>query len=96
MYHRFKWTQVSNRRNWISREYEPLQPYFILELARAAGSETFVDVGANIGLYSVVMSQLVNEVIAYEAIEALVKEIKDELIAHCKGSMSATIEPVNE
>ncbi len=76
MYHRFKWTQVSNRRNWISREYEPLQPYFILELARAAGSETFVDVGANIGLYSVVMSQLVNEVIAYEANEALVKEIK--------------------
>lgn len=75
MYHHFKWTPVSNRRNWISREYEPLQPYFLLELARATKTETFVDVGANVGLYSVMMSQLSKRIIAYEANGALAKEI---------------------
>ena len=77
MYHRFKWTQVSRRRNWISREYEPLQPYYLQELARAVYATTFVDVGANIGLYSVFMSQTVSEVIAYEANDALATEVTD-------------------
>jgi FkbM family methyltransferase len=76
MYHRFKWTKVSRRRNWISLEYEPLQPYFLLLLSRTVGAGCFVDVGANIGLYSVLMSQSVGRVIAYEANDALAKEIE--------------------
>ncbi len=77
MYHRFKWTKVSRRRNWISREYEPLQPYYLMALSKAVGADTFADVGANIGLYSVFMSQTVNHVIAYEANDALAHEIDE-------------------
>ncbi|MEM6934032.1 MAG: FkbM family methyltransferase [Pseudomonadota bacterium] len=74
MYHRFTWTRVSHRRNWISREYEPLQPYYLLQLSILAKARTFVDVGANVGLYSVIMSQAVDRVHAYEANGALVRE----------------------
>lgn len=76
MYHRFKWTKVSHRRNWISREYEPLQPYFLMALSNSVGATTFADVGANIGLYSVFMSQTVEQVIAFEANDALATEVK--------------------
>ncbi|MEM8658767.1 MAG: FkbM family methyltransferase [Pseudomonadota bacterium] len=76
MYHRFKWTKVSHRRNWISREYEPLQPNYLLELAKAVGARVFVDVGANVGVYSVFMGQAVDRVMAYEANAALADEIE--------------------
>jgi FkbM family methyltransferase len=69
MYHRFRWTAPSRRRNGISAEYEPLQPYFLLALIEAAACKTFVDVGANIGAYSVLMSQApsIEKIIAFEA-----------------------------
>ncbi len=67
MYHRFKWTRASHRRNGISQEYEPVQPYFLLALIKATNCKTFVDVGANIGAYSVLMSEAVDNVIAFEA-----------------------------
>lgn len=77
MFHRFNWTKVSHRRNWISQEYEPLQPYYLLQLANASQAKAFVDVGANIGMYSVLMSQTVDRIVAYEANTALAKEIED-------------------
>ena len=74
MHHRFRWTGVSHRRNWISREYEPLQPYLLSAFCTAAGARCVVDVGANIGLYSVLLSPLVPRVIAYEASPAAAEE----------------------
>lgn len=58
MYQNFKWTKISEHRINTLRDYEPLQPYVLLELARALGIDTFVDVGANIGVYSIFMSSL--------------------------------------
>lgn len=79
MYHRFNWTKVSRRRNWISQEYEPIQPFYLLELCNAVKAKTFVDVGANIGVYSVIMSQSASRVLAYEANDALANEVMENL-----------------
>jgi FkbM family methyltransferase len=79
MYHRFKWTGVSHRRNGLTLEYEPVQPYFLAALVRAVQAKTFVDVGANIGAYSVLMSPFVATVIAYEANQAPAHELARNL-----------------
>jgi precorrin-6B methylase 2 len=45
------------------------QPYVLLALAEQAGCELFVDVGANIGAYSLFASLIptVSRIVAYEA-----------------------------
>lgn len=88
MYHRFKWTPVSRRRNWISQEYEPLQPYYLLQLSQTISAKTFVDVGANIGMYSIIMSQSTEHIRSYEANHALVVEIRKNFsLNDIKGSI---------
>lgn len=69
MYNQFNWTEIAKRRNVLTRVYEPIQPFLILEMARAAQSNVFIDIGANIGLYSVFLSSLdsISRVIAFEA-----------------------------
>jgi FkbM family methyltransferase len=78
MYHRFKWTSVSHRRNGLTAEYEPLQPYFLLALIERAGCRTFVDVGSNIGSYAVLMSQApsIERIVAFEANPVAADEIR--------------------
>jgi FkbM family methyltransferase len=78
MYHRFSWTSVSHRRNGISAEYEPLQPYFLLALIEQAECRTFADVGANIGAYSVLASQAasIEHLVAFEANPAAAGEVR--------------------
>jgi FkbM family methyltransferase len=58
MYERYKWTSASQRRNQILRQYEPIQPFVLMELAKQTRAEMFVDIGANIGAYTVFMSSL--------------------------------------
>lgn len=69
MYQRFKWTSVSRRRNVLTAEYEPVQPYFLVALAERASCRTFVDVGSSIGTYSIFASHIraVSRIVAYEA-----------------------------
>jgi FkbM family methyltransferase len=69
MYDRFRWTRASVRRNRLTAEYEPLQPFFFAALCDRAGCRTFVDVGANVGVYSLFATLMptVGEVIAFEA-----------------------------
>lgn len=82
MYHRFKWTSASHRRNGISQEYEPLQPYFLLALIKETKCKTFVDVGANVGAYSVLMSLAVSKVVAFEANPDAARELERNLEAN--------------
>ena len=91
MYHKFHWTKVAQRRNWILKEYEPIQPFYLLELATAVGAKCFLDVGANIGFYSVIMSQQVSLVLTYEANSMLLNEIKKNFDLN---SVSSVIRPV--
>lgn len=78
MYDHFRWTNVSVRRNSVTLEYEPLQPFFLLALAERAACGTFVDVGANIGVYSLFASLVssVERIIAVEANPKTVEELK--------------------
>jgi FkbM family methyltransferase len=68
MYQSYRWTPIAADRLSILKKYEPIQPYILLELARTVGTDTFIDVGANIGVYSVFMSSLecVRSVHAFE------------------------------
>ena len=59
-------------------EYEPLQPYFLLASSITAGCKTFVDVGSNIGAYSVLMSQVpsLEKTVAFEANQSAAREMR--------------------
>lgn len=58
MYQNFQWTRASEMRNQLTRCYEPVQPFLLVNLAQATGCTIFVDVGANVGAYSLFLSLL--------------------------------------
>jgi FkbM family methyltransferase len=68
VYRTFTWTRASNARNVLTRAYEPIQPHLLNALAERSGCRVFIDVGANIGAYSLLMTTLdsVREVHAFE------------------------------
>jgi len=82
MYDCFKWTTASLRRNRLTQEYEPLQPFFLRALAERTGCETFVDIGANIGAYSLFATLVptVRRVIAFEADRGTAEELDRNVV----------------
>jgi FkbM family methyltransferase len=78
MYQNFKWTVVAEDRIAILKQYEPLQPYLLIELAKIIEAEVFLDIGANIGAYSVLMSSLdsVEKIYAFEPSPKTYEELK--------------------
>jgi FkbM family methyltransferase len=58
MYQRFHWTEVAQQRNILLQQYEPIQPFVFLEMARRISPRYFFDVGANVGAYSITVSAL--------------------------------------
>lgn len=78
MYSNFTWTEVSKNRNIIQRSYEPLQIYFLIELASFFRCNRFIDVGANIGSYSFGMQlvESIKHVQAFEPMPAVFEEFK--------------------
>ena len=84
MFHRFHWTGVSSRRNSITEEYEPLQPFFLIAAMERMGCKCFIDVGANIGAYSLFASQVasVDRIIAFEANPDVAAELRTNLAAN--------------
>ena len=91
MYHRFKWTRASKARNRLTAEYEPIQPYFLLALVTVAKCEAFIDVGANVGAYSILLSPEVSRIVAYEANAAAAAEMRSNLRLN---GISATLREV--
>lgn len=53
MYQNMQWNPPSQERLKISQKNEPIQPFFFLELERRLRPSTILDIGANIGLYSI-------------------------------------------
>lgn len=64
----FTWTAISQRRNAITATYEPVQPYLLLQLAELLDGATFLDVGANIGFYTLLFANHshITSVLAFE------------------------------
>lgn len=58
MFEEFRWTKVSAKRNAVTSAYEPIQPFVFRELARQVGVDTFFDIGANIGLYTILVASM--------------------------------------
>jgi FkbM family methyltransferase len=77
MYQKFKWTKIGNQRNDLLKRYEPIQPYIFVELARNIQADTFIDIGANIGAYSIFLSSLdcIEKIYSFEAAPATFEEL---------------------
>jgi FkbM family methyltransferase len=52
------WTPASVNRNEITKQFEPIQPFFLLALARRLRCETLLDIGANVGAYSILFAEM--------------------------------------
>jgi len=78
MYDNISWTRISERRNNLTKAYEPLQPYFLARTTKELNNIIFFDVGANIGVYSMIMGKQegVDRVCAFEPMQKCVDEIR--------------------
>lgn len=81
MYDKFAWTRYSLGRNKITRHYEPLQPHLLMTLADYHQSEIFLDVGANIGAYAVLMTAVesIETVHAFEPSPETLAELRENI-----------------
>lgn len=74
----FHFTENSIARNQLTERYEPLQPFLLFELGKLLGSNVFIDVGANVGIYSVLHSMLpsIKSIYSFEACRDTYYELK--------------------
>lgn len=64
----FFWTEASEKRNFLTEKYEPIQPLLLKELFNFYNCNIFFDIGANIGFYSVMLSAIKDiEIFSFEA-----------------------------
>ena len=84
MYNHFQWPPVARGRNRLTQNYEPIQPFMLLELARVLEMDAFLDIGANIGVYSVFMSTVpsIAEIHAFEAAPQAYEQMQAALAAN--------------
>lgn len=84
MYHEFQWTRAAYRRNLLTQEYEPIQPFLLYALADYAQCGRFLDIGANIGVYSFFMSRLssITDIHAFEANPETAREMRRNVEAN--------------
>ena len=73
----FKWTDQSVKRNAVTEKHEPIQPFFFLEIVAAAHCEIVFDVGANVGLYSLIstLSPDIKKIHSFEPIDETYLEL---------------------
>ena len=92
MYQKFKWTHVSEERNRLLKQYEPLQLFLFYEFAKALTIDSFIDVGANVGTYSIIVSSLhnVKAVHAFEPSPRTFEELRQnvQLNEHAKQKVA--------
>jgi FkbM family methyltransferase len=58
MYDQFIWTPESEMRGAILRKFEPVQPSFFFALSNLFRPEIFLDIGSNVGHYSIFFSKI--------------------------------------
>lgn len=89
------WTDVARERIAILAKYEPIQPFLLMELTRSVGAEIFLDVGANIGAYSILMASLetVEAIHAFEPTPSTFRELNENVKLN-SNSPKITTHPV--
>lgn len=95
MFSSFTWTKTGKQRVAILEKYEPLQPFLFSELSKLIEAETFIDIGANIGAYSIAMAALdcIKSVHAFEPTPLTVGELKANIGLNPNAS-KITVHPV--
>lgn len=77
----FVWSEASEHRNALTNAYEPLQPYVLKQFLKEFNASIFLDVGANIGYYSIIMSSLksIKEIYSFEPLDPAFSEILENV-----------------
>jgi FkbM family methyltransferase len=91
MFERLNWTDVAKERVAILAKYEPLQPFLLMELTKSIGAEIFLDIGANIGVYSIIIASLqgIKEVHAFEPTPSTFDELTTNIGLNSNSSKIA-------
>lgn len=77
------WTEPSLLRHRISSKYEPIQPFLLRALAETLGLDTFFDIGANVGMYSLLFAtDPERQVIAFEPADGSFAELQKNVAAN--------------
>lgn len=77
----YLWTEESYRKNELVLKYEPIQPFLFLHAADLANVKLVIDVGACVGLYSILMSELkcVEKIYSFEAVASTYAVLKKNI-----------------
>lgn len=91
---RFAWSAESEVRNALTTYYEPVQPFVLVALAKHLNNAIFIDGGANVGFYTVVMgSELtIAEVYAFEPMPVPAAAVRWNASANLDGKPVRVIE----
>lgn len=89
----FNWTENSKPRNRLSHTYEPIQPYLFLGLIEYSRATVVLDIGANVGLYSLTSSigPSVKRIISFEPEEQAYNELIENITIN---GLSKLVDPV--
>lgn len=82
MFNEFIWTPKSGIRNELTKVYEPIQPFILHAFATEVGSAALLDIGANIGAYSVFLGahENISSVHVFEPMDDCIVEINQNII----------------
>ena len=94
------WTEKSIRRNKLTAQYEPLQPFIFFQISNDLKTELCLDIGANIGFYTILASDLpgMEAIHSFEASSDTFAQLKDNVAlndiedlvqCHCKAVSSS-------
>jgi len=81
LFKRFSWSKLSAGRNELTCRYEPFQPFLFVKLASTAECAIVLDIGANIGAYSILSTRaaVVESIHAFEIEEAAFAELNHNI-----------------
>lgn len=77
----FVWSEASEHRNALTNAYEPLQPYVLKQFLEEFNASIFLDIGANIGYYSIIASGIgsIKEIYSFEPLDPAFSEILENI-----------------
>ncbi|WP_194271040.1 FkbM family methyltransferase [Comamonas testosteroni] len=83
------WSEKSLLRNQLTAKYEPVQPFLFLSFLKFSGAQVVLDVGANVGIYSLTatLAPSVESIYAFEPDDAAYKELELNVLLNGADSL---------
>lgn len=94
MFDTLKWTRLSMERNAISNYFETVQPFVFCEYIKQISCEVLLDIGANVGLYTVIASKIpsIEKIYSFEPEEIAYQNLVYNIHLN---EMESVAEPIN-